>query len=132
MFANTSSPSMSFGFPDVCKTIVGPAIVPIPYPNIAMSAMAIPTVLNVFIMAMPVHNLMTMTPLTNGDNAGIAGGLISQIMMGPSKHLKGSVKVFKSGMPTTRMLDPTGQNGMLPNVPGITLSPSQVKTLIMT
>jgi hypothetical protein len=73
-----------------------------------------------------------MTPLTNGDNAGIAGGLISQIMMGPSKHLKGSVKVFKSGMPTTRMLDPTGQNGMLPNVPGITLSPSQVKTLIMT
>ena len=78
---------MSFGFPDVCKTIVGPAIVPIPYPNIAMSAMAIPTVLNVFIMAMPVHNLMTMTPLTNGDNAGIAGGLISQLMMGPSKHM---------------------------------------------
>ncbi len=121
----------SLGFPDICKTIVGPVIVPIPYPNIASTSMAIPNVLNIFITAMPVHNLLTTTPLTNGDNAGVAGGLISQIMMGPSKHLKGSVKVFKSCMPATRMLDPTGQNGMLPNTLGVTLSPSQVKQLIL-
>lgn len=132
MFANTQNPAVNLGFPDVCKTIVGPVITPIPYPNISMTSTNIPNVLNIYISAMPVHNLMTMGTISNGDNAGVLGGLVSQMMMGPTKHMMGSVKVFKSVMPCTKMLSPTGQNGAMQNIPGVTLSPCQIKVLILS
>ncbi|MCW4628479.1 DUF4150 domain-containing protein [Marinomonas rhodophyticola] len=132
MFANTQMPAMNFAFPDVCKTIVGLAVVPIPYPNISMTTMAIPNVPNIFIMAMPNHNLMTMVPMSNGDEAGIAMGVVSSLIMDPTRHLFGSVKVFTSIMPATKMLSPTGQNGMVPNAVGMTLTPCQPKVLIMS
>ena len=70
MFANTQMMGMDMAFPDVCLT---PAVVPvpIPYPNIAMGPTAIPNQVVVNIMAMPAHNLGTITPMTNGDNAGV-------------------------------------------------------------
>ncbi|BFM48671.1 DUF4150 domain-containing protein [Marinomonas sp. THO17] len=132
MFANTQMPAMNLGFPDVCKTIIALAVVPIPYPNIAMTATAIPNVPNIFTMAMPNHNLMTMIPMSNGNQAGIAMGVVSSLIIGPSRHVFGSVKVFTSIMPATKMLSPTGQNGMVPNAPGITLTPSQPKVMILS
>ena len=36
--AHKGSGGMSIVFPDVCKTQVGPAVVPIPYPNIGMAS----------------------------------------------------------------------------------------------
>ncbi|WDE08066.1 DUF4150 domain-containing protein [Thalassomonas viridans] len=132
MFANTQMMAIDLGFPDVCKTIVGPAVVPIPYPNIGMTSTAIPNIFNMFTVAMPDHNLMTTVPLSNGDEAGIAMGVVSNMIIGPVRHLFGSVKVFKSVMPATKMLSPTGQNGMALNVPGMTLSPCQVKVMILS
>ena len=73
MFANTQMMGMDLGFPDVCLTPAGPVIVPVPYPNIALGSTAIPNQLIVMIVAMPAHNLGTITPLTNGDQAGVAG-----------------------------------------------------------
>ena len=130
MFANTQMAAMDLGFPDVCKTIIALAVVPIPYPNIGMKSMAIPNIFNLFTMAMPDHNLMTITPLSNGDQAGVALGVVSSLIMGPVQHIFGSVKVFKSIMPATKMLSPTGQNGVALNVPGLTLTPCQVKVMI--
>jgi len=72
MFANTQMMGMDMAFPDVCLTPAGPAVVPVPYPNIAMGPTAIPNQLVVMIMAMPAHNLGTTIPMTNGDNAGLA------------------------------------------------------------
>jgi len=132
MFANTQMPAINLAFPDVCKTIVVLVVVPIPYPNIAPTATAIPNVPNIFTMAMPNHNLMTMVPLSNGNQAGVAMGVVSSLIMGPVRHLFGSVKVFTSIMPATKMLSPTGQNGMVPNAPGMTLTPSQPKVLILS
>ncbi|MFT5506585.1 MAG: hypothetical protein ACI8XC_004313 [Gammaproteobacteria bacterium] len=129
MFASTQMPAISFGFPDVCLTPTPVGPIPIPYPNIAVSAMAIPTIFNQFTCAMPDHNLATVTPLSNGDNAGVAMGVASGLVMGPSRHMLGSFKVFKSCMPATTMLKPTIQNST--NAPGISLSPSQIKVLIM-
>jgi hypothetical protein len=131
MFANTQMPAINLGFPDVCKTIIGPAVVPIPYPNLAITSTAIPSVFNIFMMAMPVHNLMTKIPISNGDQPGIAMGVVSNLIMGPSAHMMGSVKVFATAMPVTKMLSPTGQNGMALNIPGMTLSPCQVKVMIL-
>ena len=70
MFANTQMMGLDLGFPDVCLT--PPVPVPIPYPDVALGPTAIPSQLRVFILAAPCHNLATVTPLTNGDNPGVA------------------------------------------------------------
>lgn len=118
------------GMPDVCKTQVALAVVPIPYPNIAMTDMAVPNVDNVLIEVMPVHNLMTMVEMSNGDEAGIEMGIVSSLIMGPVKHELGSLKVIFMAAPATTMTAVTGQNGTEPNAPGLTLTPSQVKVII--
>jgi hypothetical protein len=99
--------------PDVCKTPVGPSIVPIPYVNIALGATAIPSTAatKVLISGTPAHNLRTTIPMSNGDNPGVAGGIKSQRMMGSSKHMTGSSKVLIGGSPATHLTSSTGQNG---------------------
>jgi hypothetical protein len=132
MFANTQSTAINLGFPDVCNTPVGVAVVPIPYPNIAQTSMAIPNIFNQFISCMPVHNLMTQEPMSNGDEAGVNMGVASGMIMGPVRHLLGSFKIFRSVMPATKMTSMTGQNGGSLNIPGLTLSPSQIKVLYLS
>ena len=136
MFANCQLGGMNMAAPDVCKTPappppVGPGMLPIPYPNMAMGMTAIPNCLKMLIMAMPAHNLMTSIPVSNGDNPGVLGGVASQIFMGPSKHIMGSVGVLYCGMPATKLTSPTGQNGVAPNAMGMTVVPSQFKVMIM-
>ncbi|WP_018693805.1 DUF4150 domain-containing protein [Algicola sagamiensis] len=132
MFANTQMTAINMALPDVCKTLVGIAVVPIPYPNIAMTSTAIPNIFNQFTMAMPDHNQMTIVPMSNGNEAGVLLGLVSNLIIGPCMHLLGSFTVFKSVMPATKMLALTGQNGILVNIPGTTLSPCQVKVIILS
>ncbi|GLX80361.1 type VI secretion protein [Thalassotalea insulae] len=131
MFANTQNTATHMGMPDVCKTQVALAVVPIPYPNIGLSDTAVPNVDNVIINAMPAHNLMTEVPESNGDEPGVEGGIISGMIMGPVKHELGSFKVMLMAAPATTMTSVTGQNGSEPNAPGLTITPSQVKVMIM-
>ncbi len=132
--SKTQMGGMCLGFPDVCKTIVGPAVVPIPYPNIAATPMAIPgtTCVKTFATMMPIHVMGSMVPLTNGDQAGVAGGLVSQLIMGPETDMLGSTGVFFEGRPGTYMGTISAQNGAgAANCPpGIAAVPSQVKLLI--
>jgi hypothetical protein len=83
---------------------------------------------------MPVHNLMTETPLSSGNEASAPlGGVVSNRFIGPQRNLLGSFRTFFSCMPTTRLLDVSGQNGTLSNIPvGINLTPSQVKVMVLT
>jgi hypothetical protein len=120
---------MDMGFPDVCLTPTPAGPVPMPYPNQGQRPMAVGTALNVLISMLPAHNLMTTIPVTMGDQAGVNGGVASGIMMGPSRNLTGSVKVFHGGLPATRFMDPTLQNQS--NCPGTTLVPSQFKVMIL-
>ncbi len=129
MFANTQMAGMDFGFPDVCLTPVGPAMVPIPYPNMAMSPMGVPAAYNVLFMAAPAHNLSTVIPLTNGDNAGVATGVASGTVMGPSRHLTAAFTVLVGGMPATRLTSMSLQNST--NCPGMRVVPSQTKVLLL-
>jgi len=80
---------------------------------------------------MPAHNLATQIPLSMGDNAGVAMGVASGMVMGPSRHLMGSFGVIYEGTPATKMTSPTGQNGMSLNAPGMTLAPAQFKVMIL-
>jgi hypothetical protein len=129
MFANTQMMGMDMAFPDVCLTPAGPVVVPVPYPNIAMGPTAIPNQLAVMIMAMPAHNLGTIIPMTNGDNAGVSLGVASGTVMGPSRHLTGSFTVLWSGMPATRLTSMSLQNST--NAPGARLVPSQPIVLLL-
>ena len=129
MFMNTQMGGMDLAFPDVCLTPVGPALTPLPYPDIAMGPTAVPNQTKVFIMAMPAHNLGTTIPMTNGDNSGVGTGVASGTVMGPSRHLTGSFTVLFSGMPAPRLTSMSLQNST--NAPGARLVPSQPTVLLL-
>ncbi|BDG72353.1 DUF4150 domain-containing protein [Roseomonas fluvialis] len=129
MFANTQMMGMDMGFPDVCLTPAVPAPIPIPYPNIAMGPTAIPSQVTTMVLGAPMHNMGTTTPLTNGDNAGVATGVASGTVMGPSRHLLGSFTMLVGGMPATRLTSMSLQNST--NIPGCRIVPSQVRVIIL-
>ena len=129
MFANTQMMGMDTGFPDVCLTPTPAGPVPIPYPNIAMAPMAIKAVYNVLFMCAPVHNMGTVIPMTNGDNAGVATGVASGSVMGPSRHMTAAFTVLIGGMPATRLTSMSLQNST--NCPGARIVPSQPKVLLL-
>ncbi len=129
MFANSQMMGMDMGFPDVCLTPTPAGPVPIPYPNIAAGPMAVPPVPNVLFMCTPAHNMSTVVPMTNGDNAGVATGVASGMVMGPSRHLTAAFTMLVGGMPATRMTSMALQNST--NCPGARLVPSQVKVLVL-
>ena len=70
--ASNRGAGMSMGFPDVCNTPAGPVTVPVPYPNIAMNAMAAPFSPNVLLTMMPALNTGSIIPMTSGDEPGVA------------------------------------------------------------
>ena len=131
MFANCQLMGMDMGFPDVCLTPAppSPVPVPIPYPNIAMGPMGIAAAYNVLFMGGPAHNLSTTVPMTNGDNAGLALGVASGTVMGPSRHLTGSFTCLVNGMPLSRMTSMSLQNST--NCPGMRIVPSQTQVLLL-
>ncbi len=124
---------MTFGMPDVCKTPIPPApVIPIPYPNTTMGMMGVPAVYNCFVSGTPAHTMMTTIPMSNGDNPGVTGGVASQIVMGPSRHMIGSFTCLIGCMPATKLTSMSAHNGMAPNVPGMSIVPSQFQCVIMT
>lgn len=129
MFANTQMMGMDTGFPDVCLTPspVGP--VPIPYPNITLGPTAIPNVPTVLVMAMPAHNMATVIPMSNGDNAGVAMGVASGTVMGPRRHLTAAFTVLINGMPGTRLSSVALHNST--NCPGARIVPSQTVVVML-
>lgn len=129
MFANTQMMGMDTGFPDTCLTPTPAGPVPIPYPNIAMGPTAVPSQVTVLFFCTPAHNMGTTTPLTNGDNAGVATGVASGLVMGPSRHVMASFTTLIGGMPATRLTSMTIQNST--NCPGARIVPSQPKVILL-
>lgn len=131
MFVNCQKSGTNMCFPDVCKTPAPPAPspVPIPYPNISQQMMGVMPVPTILINGAPAHNMKTKIPLSNGDNAGVAGGIKSSRFMGATKMKKGSSNLKFKGKPATKMLMPTSHNN--DNGVGVTIAPSQVKMISM-
>ena len=134
MFSNCQLAGISFAFPDICKVPAPPIpFIPTPFPNIASGPLVVPPTasLKVLMSAGPAHNVMSMVPISNGDEAGVLMGMVSQMIMGPCQHVMGSTNLLVGGLPGTKMTMPTKQNGMVPNAMGTTLVPSQFKVLTM-
>ena len=129
MFGNSQMMGLDTGFPDVCLTPTPAGPVPIPYPNLATGPMGVPAAYTVMFMCTPAHNMGTVVPMTNGDNAGVATGVASGIVMGPSRHLTASFTTLVGCLPATRLTSMSLQNST--NCPGARVVPSQVKVTIL-
>lgn len=127
MFANCQLMGLDLAFPDICKT--PPTLIPIPYPNFALGPTAIPNAWNILLLGMPAHNLLTTIPFTNGDNPGLALGLISPSVMGPSRHITCVPNVLFKCIPATRLTSLSVQNRA--NALGARIVPSQPKVLLL-
>lgn len=92
------------GTPDICNTPTPAGPVPTPYVAIGMKATGVPPVPNVLINCGPIQDLGTIQPIVNGDNAGVALGVASGTVMGPSQKLTGSATVF-APLPVTTIGD---------------------------
>ena len=125
----TMKGSTNMAFPDVCKvpTPIGP--IPLPYPNIANTKVCLIPALIVLIECMPAENMISIIPMSSGDEPGAAGGLISGIIKGPCFQLGGSGILFTGGIPAVKQGTMTIQN--LINMVGATLSPSQSKVQVL-
>lgn len=112
---------MNIGFPDVCLTPVGPAVVPIPYPNFALTAQA--AVFSPIVRVSGVHalNMASMIPMTFGDDAGVAHWSFK----GPGRYIMGNPLVYVDRLPAINLTCPTmGNTGNNPI--GAVLVPSAV------
>lgn len=109
--AHQGSGGMSTVFPDVCKTPTPGGTVPIPYPNVGMSANTSqgPTRVKVDGGMMPMVQGAKYT-VTSGDEAGTAGGVVSGSNLGEAEFMLYSFDVKLEGKNVCRLGDPLFQN----------------------
>jgi hypothetical protein len=131
--ASTRQGGDCMAFPDTCKTPTPVGTIPTPYPNTAQLMQANPTTCptKVTIMNQAPITKQTMIPMTSGDEAGAAGGVVSGMIKGPAQPKTGSIKVKFEGNPAVYQTCMWGQNGTNANAPaGIQATPSQTKVII--
>lgn len=118
---------------DVCKTPAPPAPVPppMPYPNMGMVPTANKTSGKVTVMNMQAVTVKSTLPRSNGDEPGVAGGLVSAMNMGEIDYKMGSSKVLVEGEKWAHLTSMTGHNGSNANAPaGAQVAPSQTKVIV--
>lgn len=108
MPASNKGVGMSLSFPDILLTMPPVPPVPIPWPNLAMNAMAVPFSPNIFVGFVPALTMASVVPLTLGDQGGLASGHI----MGPGMVTMGNPTIFINCVPAANLLVPTTGNAM--------------------
>ena len=130
--ASTKQGGTCFGVPDVCKTPAPPGPpVPIPYPNMGMLNQSTKTSTKVKFAGKPVVTLKSEIPRSTGDEAGSAGGVVSNCNMNKVTFKQGSTKVIVEAQRCVFLTSVTAHNGVNANVPsGVVAAPSQTKVII--
>jgi hypothetical protein len=123
---------MCQGMPDVCKVPAPPAPpIPTPFPNIGQLATAVKFSVKVKFGGMPAVVETSEIPMSQGDEAGVAGGVVSGKNMDKIVFKKGSMKVLVEGKGCCYLTCMTAHNGANANMPaGAQIAPSQVKVLV--
>ena len=124
--------AMCMGPLDVCKVPAPPAPpIPTPFPNIAQLNMAMDTTTTVLFENMPVLVEMSETPISSGDEAGVLGGVVSNVFIGPMVCKKGSSKVKAQGKGVMMLTGKTSHNGKCANVPmGMIMAVANAKVIV--
>jgi len=133
MFALSMGVGMDMCFPDVCLTPTPAGPLPVPYPNMAMSASTMPMAFTVLTECTPTLNMMSKGLVSMGDQTGVAMGAVSHLVAGQTSYMVGCFTIMMGGAPAQRLTSVTGQNclGVMPNGPGVCLVPSQVTLLTL-
>lgn len=104
------SGGISIVFPDVCKTPVGPSVVPIPYPNIGKASDTSKGPKSVKTdKKMPMVKGAKYSTST-GDEAGVQKGIISSKTKGECEFMMYSFDVKFEGKNVCRLGDPLFHN----------------------
>jgi hypothetical protein len=134
--ALTTDMGNCMAMPDVCQVPAPPLPpIPTPFPNMAMYSQALPPTcaMTVMIMNKFAVVLNAQIPMSSGDDAGVAGGLMSGMIIGPATFKLGSFKVMAEGKGMCSVGAMTSQNGMgSGNAVGAALTPSQPKVLVLS
>ena len=125
MFVNVTIGVVNFAFPDDCKAPTPAGPVPVLLVNVAISFSHIPVVLQIVIGRGLAENILTTGAISNGDEAGVAMGVVPNQIVGPDRYVTCSEKVCLGGMPAVRLTSLTGQNGALQNAMGASLTSAQ-------
>ena len=129
---STKQGGVCFAFPDVCKTPSPAGPVPIPYPNFGQVMTCQKTASKVKFSNMQVATKKSEMPMSQGDEPGVAGGVVSNVNMNKVIYRKCSSKVKAMGNQVAHLTSMTGQNGSNANMPaGAQIAPSQVNVLVM-
>jgi len=108
--AHQGSGGMSIAFPDVCKTPSPAGPIPIPYPNIARSADTVEGPDTVTCDGkMPMVKGAKYSK-SNGDEAGVSGGVVSGVNRGEAEFMLYSFDVKFEGKNVCRLGDPLFHN----------------------
>ena len=100
-----SSSGITIAFPDVCKTPVGPSVVPIPYPNIAKSGDTAKGTKKVKCDGNPVCVKTSNFKTSVGDEPGVMKGVVSSKIKGKAEFITHSFDVKFEGKNVTRAFD---------------------------
>lgn len=123
----------AMGMPDVCKTPSPGGPVPIPYPNFGMIMQATKVGKKVKIRGKPPVVEQSEIPQSTGNEAGTAGGVVSETNRDKVIFPKGSSKVKVGGKGICGFPCLTKHNGASANMPaGMTIAPSQPKVFVST
>lgn len=124
---------MDMCFPDVCLTPTPAGPVPVPYPNMAISAATMPMVFNVLTECTPTLNMQSRGLVSMGDQPGVALGVASHVEAAQTMYMVGCFTILIGGSPAQRLTSVTGQNCMaaVPNGIGVCAVPSQVTLLTL-
>ena len=113
MVASVSSghTSVSMGPNDMCKTPTPGGPVPMPYPNIALAATIGPGyTTKTLVMATPMWTKKGKSALSNGDQPGVALGIMSNKIMGMCEVTMCSNDVEAESGGVVRTMDKSNSN----------------------
>ena len=108
--AHKGSGGKTIVFPDVCKTPIGPSIVPIPYPNLGQSADTAKGPKSIKINGKMPMVKGAKYSTSSGDEPGVAKGVISGKIKGECEFMMYSFDVKFEGKNVCRLGDPLWQN----------------------
>jgi len=97
-------------FPDVCKTPAVPSPVPIPYPNVGVSADTLGGSVTVAVEGQMAMLKSATYVKTSGDEPGVGGGVISGTNMAEAEFMLYSFDVTFEGRGVCRVGDPMFHN----------------------
>lgn len=109
--ASTGHTSVSTGPTDVCKTPTPGGPVPMPYPNAAVSITIGPGYTTKTLeFGAPMWTKKAKSAVSNGDQPGVALGVVSNKIMGMCEIVMASDDVDAEGGAVSRTLDTTNSN----------------------